>query len=66
MSANTTIEWTDVTWNPVRGCALVSDGCKHCYAMRQAHRFSGPVDVLHQQGIAGPAIAAGHKIEKAA
>lgn len=36
------IEWTDVTWNPVRGCSMVSDGCTHCYAMKQAHRFSGP------------------------
>ncbi|ULA64484.1 MAG: Phage Gp37/Gp68 family protein [Nitrospira sp.] len=38
----TNIEWTDVTWNPVRGCAMVSAGCEHCYAMKQAHRFSGP------------------------
>ncbi len=42
MSANTTIEWATKTWNPVRGCALVSEGCRNCYAMRQAHRFSGP------------------------
>ena len=38
---STKIEWTDETWNPVRGCSLVSDGCRHCYAMKQAHRFSG-------------------------
>lgn len=36
----TPIEWTDKTWNPVRGCARVSPGCEHCYAERQAHRFS--------------------------
>jgi len=36
------IEWTDATWNPVRGCAIVSKGCTNCYAMKQAHRFSGP------------------------
>jgi protein gp37 len=36
------IEWTDKTWNPVRGCSIVSPGCVHCYAMKQAHRFSGP------------------------
>lgn len=42
MSTATKIEWTDVTWNPVRGCALVSKGCTNCYAMRQAHRFSRP------------------------
>ncbi|MFA5186376.1 MAG: phage Gp37/Gp68 family protein [Patescibacteria group bacterium] len=41
MSAISKIEWTDATWNPVRGCAMVSAGCEHCYAMRQAHRFSG-------------------------
>src|SRR5690606_35398519 len=37
----TTIEWTQRTWNPVRGCSRVSPGCDNCYAMRQAHRFSG-------------------------
>jgi protein gp37 len=37
----TTIEWTSRTWNPVRGCSLVSSGCQNCYAMGQAHRFSG-------------------------
>lgn len=37
----TSIEWTDTTWNPVRGCSRVSPGCDHCYAMGQAHRFSG-------------------------
>lgn len=42
MSATTSIEWTDRSWNPVRGCSLVSDGCKFCYAMKVAHRFSGP------------------------
>lgn len=38
----TRIQWTDETWNPTRGCSKVSDGCRNCYAMRQAHRFSGP------------------------
>lgn len=36
------IEWCDSTWNPVRGCSRVSDGCRECFAMKQAHRFSGP------------------------
>jgi protein gp37 len=40
--ADTAIQWTDRVWNPVGGCALVSEGCRNCYAMRQAHRFSGP------------------------
>jgi len=35
------IEWTDSTWNPVRGCSRVSEGCRFCYAERQAARFSG-------------------------
>lgn len=39
--ADTSIEWTDKTWNPTRGCALVSPGCTNCYAMKFAHRFSG-------------------------
>jgi protein gp37 len=39
---DTSIEWTDVTWNPVRGCSHVSEGCRNCYAERFAARFSGP------------------------
>jgi len=35
------ISWTDASWNPVRGCSVVSPGCTNCYAMKQAHRFSG-------------------------
>ncbi len=30
MSSESSIEWTDATWNPVRGCAKISPGCKHC------------------------------------
>ena len=41
MSATSSSEWTDRTWNPVRGCSVVSPGCVNCYAMTQAHRFSG-------------------------
>ena len=36
------IAWTDTTWNPIRGCTRVSEGCRHCYAERVAGRFSGP------------------------
>ena len=35
----TGIEWTNETWNPVTGCAKVSQGCKNCYAEGVAHRF---------------------------
>ena len=37
--AETTIEWTDATWNPVAGCTVLSAGCKNCYAMRMAARL---------------------------
>lgn len=36
------ISWTDETWNPIRGCSRVSEGCRHCYAEQVAARFSGP------------------------
>jgi protein gp37 len=38
----TKIEWSDATWNPVRGCSRVSEGCRFCYAEAVAARFSGP------------------------
>ena len=37
--AETSIEWTDTTWNPVAGCTIVSPGCSNCYAMRMAGRL---------------------------
>lgn len=37
--AETQIEWTDATWNPVAGCSLASSGCKNCYAMQMARRL---------------------------
>jgi protein gp37 len=37
--AETSIEWTDVTWNPVAGCTIISPGCTNCYAMRMAARL---------------------------
>jgi protein gp37 len=42
MSDKTAIEWTDATWNPIRGCSRVSEGCRNCYAESVAYRFSGP------------------------
>ncbi|WP_256846865.1 phage Gp37/Gp68 family protein [Paenibacillus sp. Pae108] len=38
---DTSIEWATKVWNPLRGCSKVSEGCRNCYAVRQAHRFSG-------------------------
>lgn len=37
--ADTTIEWTDSTWNPVAGCTIATAGCTNCYAMRMAARL---------------------------
>jgi protein gp37 len=34
------IEWTEATWNPIAGCAVLSPGCTNCYAMRMAARIS--------------------------
>jgi protein gp37 len=42
VGVKTGIEWTDATWNPIRGCSRVSEGCRHCYAESVAYRFSGP------------------------
>jgi protein gp37 len=39
MAANSSIEWTESTWNPVTGCTKISPGCKHCYAERMALRL---------------------------
>lgn len=41
MSDKSQIEWTDATWNPVRGCTKISPGCAHCYAETFAERFRG-------------------------
>lgn len=39
MATKSTIEWTEMTWNPVTGCTKVSEGCRHCYAERMALRL---------------------------
>ena len=41
MSLGSSIEWTDATWNPVRGCTKISPGCAHCYAETFSERFRG-------------------------
>ncbi len=50
MSANSKIEWTDATWNPVRGCTKISPGCAHCYAEVFAERFRGVPGHPYEQG----------------
>ena len=39
MSAKSSIEWTEATWNPTTGCTKVSPGCKNCYAEKMAKRL---------------------------
>lgn len=50
MSDRTSIEWTDASWNPVRGCTLLSPGCAHCYAQTFAERFRGVPGHPYEQG----------------
>ena len=50
MSIESSIEWTDATWNPVRGCTKISPGCKHCYAETFAERFRGVKGHPYEQG----------------
>ena len=50
MSVRSKIEWTDATWNPLRGCVKISPGCKHCYAESFAERFRGVPGHPYEQG----------------
>ncbi|HWZ96263.1 MAG TPA: phage Gp37/Gp68 family protein [Candidatus Dormibacteraeota bacterium] len=50
MSIQSSIEWTDATWNPVRGCTKISPGCKHCYAEVFAERFRGVAGHPYERG----------------
>jgi protein gp37 len=47
--AETQIEWTDATWNPVAGCSIITAGCTHCYAMEMAKRL----EAMHIQKYVG-------------
>jgi protein gp37 len=50
MAEHSKIEWTDATWNPVRGCTKISPGCAHCYAERFAERFRAVPGHPFEQG----------------
>ena len=50
MSDHSAIEWTDATWNPIRGCTKVSPGCAHCYAETFSERFRGVRGHPFEQG----------------
>lgn len=47
MGDKTGISWTDASWNCIRGCSRVSEGCRHCYAETMAGRFSDPGQPYH-------------------
>jgi protein gp37 len=50
VAERSSIEWTDATWNPVRGCTKISPGCKHCYAETFAERFRGVKGHPYEKG----------------
>lgn len=50
MAEHSAIEWTDATWNPVRGCTKIGPGCKHCYAEVFAERFRGVPGHPYERG----------------
>jgi protein gp37 len=50
MSQQSSIEWTNATWNPITGCTKVSPGCAHCYAERFAERWRGIKGHPYEQG----------------
>jgi protein gp37 len=52
---DTSIQWTDKTWNPVRGCSRVSEGCRNCYAEKVAARFSDAGMAYEGLATRGPA-----------
>ena len=50
MAQNSSIEWTEATWNPVTGCSKVSPGCKFCYAERMAFRLKAMRQPRYKNG----------------
>ncbi|MBP7049582.1 MAG: phage Gp37/Gp68 family protein [Phycisphaerae bacterium] len=50
MAANSKIEWTECTWNPVTGCTKISEGCRHCYAERMARRLQAMGQLNYRNG----------------
>ncbi len=50
MAQNSSIEWTEATWNPVTGCQKISPGCKHCYAERMALRLQAMGQPRYRDG----------------
>ena len=52
MAQQSSIEWTDATWNPVTGCSKISPGCKNCYAERMAKRLQAMGQPRYRNGFA--------------
>ena len=50
MADRSKIEWTEATWNPVRGCTKISAGCQNCYAEAFAERWRGIPGHAYEQG----------------
>jgi protein gp37 len=50
MAANSKIEWTQCTWNPVTGCTKISPGCQHCYAERMSKRLCAMGQANYRNG----------------
>lgn len=50
MATKTSIEWTEMSWNPVTGCSKVSLGCKNCYAERMALRLKAMGQERYRHG----------------
>jgi len=50
--AQSSIEWTESTWNPMTGCTKISPGCKFCYAERMAKRLQGMGQPRYRNGFA--------------
>jgi protein gp37 len=50
MSIKSKIEWTNASWNPIRGCTKLTEGCKNCYAQTFAERFRGVPGHPYEQG----------------
>lgn len=50
MSTQSSIEWTECTWNPVSGCTKISPGCAHCYAERMAKRLQAMGQYRYRNG----------------
>ena len=48
--AQSKIEWTESTWNPVTGCKKISPGCKNCYAERLSKRLKAMGQANYKNG----------------